>query len=61
MSRTIRLVMLVTAAASVLGACSQNPTAPTESAKSAATAVKAAPVKANPDDVCDWSRPWTCS
>jgi len=31
MSRTIRLVMLVTAA-SVLGACSQNPTAPTESA-----------------------------
>jgi len=60
MSRTIRLVMLVTAA-SVLGACSQNPTAPTESAKSAPTVVKAAPVKANPDGVCDWSRPWTCS
>ena len=59
MSRTIRLVMLVTAA-SVLGACVQNPTAPTGETQPTAAAVKAAPVKANTDGVCDWIRPWTC-
>jgi hypothetical protein len=59
MSRTIRLAILVTAA-SVLGACTQNPTAPTEPSQPTTAAVKAAPVKANADDECDWTRPWTC-
>jgi hypothetical protein len=60
MSRTFRLVMLV-AAVSVLGACSQSSMTPTEPTRPTAAAVKGAPVKANADDECDLLRPWTCA
>jgi hypothetical protein len=57
MSRTLRSVMLVTVA-SVVGACTQSPTAPAAPTQPTATAPKAAPTKANPDGVCDLINPW---
>lgn len=59
MSRTLRSIMLATVA-SVLGACSQSPTAPLAPSQPTATAPKAVPTKANADDVCDLINPWTC-
>jgi hypothetical protein len=59
MSRTIRLVMLVSAA-SVLGACAQSPTGPTNLAQPSASTQRPVPTKANPDGVCDWINPWLC-
>ena len=55
MSRTIRLVVLVSTAM-VSGACSESPTSPTVPATSV---TKPAPQKPNADDVCDWINPWT--
>lgn len=58
MSRTLRSLMLATVA-SVLGACSQNPTAPAAPSQPTANVPKAVPAKANPDGVCDLINPWT--
>lgn len=59
MSRTIRLVTLVTAA-SVLGACSRSPTGPADPDRQTSVTRLTVPVQATADDVCDWTNPWSC-
>ena len=58
MSRTLRVVILASVA-SVLGACSQSPTAPAAASQPNVSNPKQLPSKANADDVCDWINPWT--